>query len=72
MPVDQRIEAILEQLATILILLERSVVQQQLAGLAMVVLLAWLSKEGLSRFERYFLIVEEQAHSPSRWKRWLL
>ena len=72
MPVDQRIEAIIEQLITILAFLERPVVQQQLAGLVVVMLLAWLFKEGLYRLERRFLISKVKTPSQSRWKRWLL
>ena len=50
MPTDARIQALIEQFQTILILLERPVVQQQLVALTVIFVLAAGLSRGLARF----------------------
>ena len=50
MPTDARIQALIEQFQTILILLERPVVQQQLVALSVIFVLAAGLSRGLARF----------------------
>ncbi|MGB0389709.1 MAG: hypothetical protein ACPGWR_33225, partial [Ardenticatenaceae bacterium] len=48
------LSAIIKQITTILILLERPVVQQQLGALALCVGLAWFFSKGFSYLERRY------------------
>lgn len=72
MPSDQGQQIIIEQLNTILILLERPIVRRQLFALALVILVAWLLSRLLYRGETRYLLPHLEKESESYdWSRWL-
>lgn len=52
MPTDPRLQVILRQIQTVLVILERPIVQRQLVALVVATLLAWALAEGLQLFVR--------------------
>ena len=66
------LQTIIEQLQTILILLERPVVQRQLAAIIVSALVAWLLQGALLYLQRRYLLPESgEPEIQPLWQRWL-
>ncbi|MBV7328079.1 mechanosensitive ion channel [Chloroflexi bacterium TSY] len=59
---DPRVQAIWKQIITVLVLLERPVVQRQLAAFALVIIASWLLSEWLQRSLNRLLDAENRHH----------